>query len=193
MTDPFRSACLIYRAVEPTEDESFILKMQQDPIAWANSNAIIAKPQGKKDALKYIRELEEAFLGVLICLPPAEAEGKPVPIGAIALKPVPVPMMQHRFSEIGIDIVKEYQGKGYGSEAINWILDWAFETAGMHRVTLRHFEWNEGAGRLYERLGFKKEGVNREELWYKGRWWDGIQMGMLEREWVDLRRDRSKH
>lgn len=104
MASHFVSARLIYRAVEPTEDEAFILAMLQDPIAWSNSNAVIAKPQCKKDALKYIQYLEEALLGVLICLPPTEAHEKPIPIGAIALKSVPAGMMHHRFTEIGIDI-----------------------------------------------------------------------------------------
>ncbi|KAJ5619254.1 hypothetical protein N7510_003238 [Penicillium lagena] len=193
MANPFRSARLIYRAVEPTEDEAFILTMQQDPVSFSNSNAMIAKPQSKKDALKCIQSLEEALLGVVICLPPTEAHGKPIPIGAISLKPVPVPMMHHRSTEIGIGIVQAYQGQGYGSEAINWILEWAFETAGMHRVSVRHFEYNEGAGRLYKRLGFKVEGVIREELWHKGRWWNGVQMGMLSQEWTELQQKRETH
>ncbi|KAK5117836.1 hypothetical protein LTR85_008610 [Meristemomyces frigidus] len=172
MASPFRSARLIYRAAEPTEDEAFFLALQQDPIAWVNSNAGIPKPQVKRDALRYIRYLEEALLGVVICLPPTEANGKPNPIGAIALKPVLASMVQHRSTEIGINIVTAYQGQGYGGEAINWILEWAFETAGLHRVSVQHFEYNEGAGRLYERLGFKVEGVIREELWHKGRCFD---------------------
>lgn len=191
MANPFRSDRLLYRAVEPTEDEAFILAMLQDPIAWASSNATLAKPQGKKDAAEYIKYLEEALLGVIICLPPPEANERPIRIGAITLKSAPTAFTHHRFTEIGIDIMQAYQGKGYGSEAITWILNYAFETAGMHRVSVRHFAYNEGAGRLYERLGFKIEGVIREELFYKGRWWDGIQRGMLAREWAELQQKRG--
>lgn len=76
------------------------------------------------------------MLGVVICLPPdddcerSEAEGKKrssTPIGAIKLSAYPARMMHHRFSEIGIDIDQEHQGRGYGSQAILWCLGWAFE------------------------------------------------------------------
>lgn len=95
-------------------------------------------------------------------------------------------MQHHRFADIGIDILPEYQGKGYGSEAIGWILEWAFMTAGLHRVGIRCFAWNEGARRLYARLGFREEGVVRETLFYQGRWWDDVGFGMLEGEWREL-------
>ena len=113
MANPFQSARLIYRAPEPTEDEAFFHAMLQDPIAWANSNAFIAKPQSKKEALKYIQFLEEALLGVVICLPSPEANGKSIPLGAIVLKSVPVPMIQHRFTEIGINIGLEKFVSGF--------------------------------------------------------------------------------
>ena len=58
---------------------------------------------------------------------------------------------------------------------------------------MRHFEYNQGAGRLYERLGFKVEGVSRQEIWHKGRWWDGIQLGMLSEEWAELKQKRENH
>lgn len=177
--------------MEPSEDEPFLLAMLQESISWANSNATIARPQSRKDARRYILYLEEALLGVVICRPATEAYGKPIPIGAIALKSVPAGMMQHRCTEIGINIMAAHQDQGYGSEAINWILGWAFETAGMHRVGIQHFEYNADAGRLYQRLGFKPEGLVREELWHKGRWWNGVQMGMLDREWAELKQRRE--
>ncbi|KAF7191937.1 putative N-acetyltransferase YnaD [Pseudocercospora fuligena] len=186
--DPFSSKRLIYRAVEPAEDEAFFLTIQQDPIAWRNSNAAIARPQSKKDAISYMKHCaEEALIGVVICLAPADEKSKAVPIGAMHLSPVRSHLGHHRYTEIGIDIIKPYQGQGYGTEAIEWILEWAFETAGMHRVAIQCFEYNEGARRLYERIGFKHEGTSREMLYHRGRWWDDLQFGMLDREWQRVR------
>ncbi|KAF2652383.1 acyl-CoA N-acyltransferase [Lophiostoma macrostomum CBS 122681] len=110
------------------------------------------------------------------------------PIGEIHLKSLPASLSHHRTSEIGLDILPEYQGRGYGSEAINWALDYAFRRAALHRVSIRAFGWNEGALRLYGRLGFREEGRLRESLWHEGRWWDGVIFGMLEGEWAELRR-----
>jgi RimJ/RimL family protein N-acetyltransferase len=113
------------------------------------------------------------------------------PIGEIHLKPLPASLSHHRTSEIGLDILPEYQGRGYGSEAINWALDYAFRRAALHRVSIRAFGWNEGAVRLYGRLGFREEGRERECLWHEGRWWDGVLFGMLEGEWWEMERRRE--
>ncbi|KAK4619844.1 hypothetical protein CLAFUW4_11028 [Fulvia fulva] len=181
MADPFRSKRLLYRAPESPEDEPFFLGIQQDSLGYQNSNISIPRPQGKG-----------SMLGVVICLPPdddcerSEAEGKKrssTPIGAIKLSAYPARMMHHRFSEIGIDIDQEHQGRGYGSQAILWCLGWAFERAGLHRVLIRAFEWNEGAVRLPRRLGFVEEERGREALWFEGRWWDDVSFGILEGEW----------
>ena len=98
----------------------------------------------------------------------------------------------HRHTELGIDILEAYQGKGYGTEAIQWALDWAFDVADLHRVGIRSFEWNYGARRLYERMGFKHEGVGRESLFHNGRYWDDYQYGMLDTEWRDMRVEKKQ-
>jgi hypothetical protein len=41
-------------------------------------------------------------------------------------------------------------------------------------------------------LGFTHEGREREMLWYEGRWWDSVEMGMLEGEWWALEKKRKE-
>ena len=89
----------------------------------------------------------------------------------------------HRNSYIGIDVLRPFQGKGYGSEAIEWVLGYGFQFAGLHRIGIEAFSYNPGALRLYERLGFVPEGRRREEMWFNGAWHDIITFGMLEHEW----------
>lgn len=93
--------------------------------------------------------------------------------------------MQNRGAKMGISIRPEDQGKGYGSEAIQWALEWAFVHAGLHRVALTVAEWNGRAIKVYEKLGFVLEGRMREALWKEGRWWDLLYMGVLSREWAE--------
>ena len=83
---------------------------------------------------------------------------------------------------MGLDIHKDYRNVGYGTEAIEWVLDWGFKIAGLHRIAVSCFEWN-GAQRVYQRLGFMLEGRRREALWYYGGWKDLLEFGMLEEEW----------
>lgn len=71
------------------------------------------------------------------------------------------------------------------------MLDWGFRTAGSHRIGIEHFEHNEGAVRLYRKLGFKEEGTERESCWYNGGWWGVWKLGMLVGEWEALRMEED--
>ena len=61
----------------------------------------------------------------------------------------------------------------------------------MHAVRLGVFSYNVGAIRLYERLGFVKEGCKRQALYFDRGWHDSLSYGMLESEWEALRGLRS--
>ncbi|GIP51359.1 GNAT family N-acetyltransferase [Paenibacillus vini] len=73
-------------------------------------------------------------------------------------------------------------GKGYGTEALNLMLDYGFGILNMHRIELNVFDYNPRALHVYEKLGFKREGVQREALYYNHEYHDSITMGLLEDE-----------
>ncbi|KZP30707.1 putative GNAT family acetyltransferase [Athelia psychrophila] len=181
MRNPFQSARLIYRAVEST-DVDFIHSLNTNADNLINANFSLLRPRTHKSSEGIQQSKSEALLGVVICLPsPSEADNSAAtPIGTPHLKS---DMQHHRNAYLGINMSAAYQGKGYGSEAIRWALNWAFQMAGLHRVELSVFEWNEGARRLYEKLGFVAEGRQRQALWFDGRWWDMLYFGLLEEEW----------
>lgn len=54
------------------------------------------------------------------------------------------------------------------------------------------FEYNYGARKLYERLGFKHEGTFREAYWSEGRFWDNYQYALLEDEWRAMQDAKRK-
>jgi RimJ/RimL family protein N-acetyltransferase len=66
------------------------------------------------------------------------------------------------------------------------MLDHAFSTMGLHRVSLAVFSFNERAIRSYEKVGFVVEGRAREAIFRDGRFWDEISMSMLATEWRAL-------
>jgi RimJ/RimL family protein N-acetyltransferase len=89
---------------------------------------------------------------------------------------------------LGIGIgERSYWGKGYGSEAIILILDFAFLWLNLHRVSLDVFEYNTRGVRAYEKLGFKLEGRKRGALLRDGQRWDLLYMGILKDEWIDMK------
>lgn len=100
---------------------------------------------------------------------------------------------KNREAELGIMIgEKDEWDKGYGSEAISLMLEYGFERLNLHRIYLRVYEHNPRAQRCYEKAGFRREGVMRESVFNEGRYWDTIFMGILEREWRELRATSGK-
>ncbi len=74
-------------------------------------------------------------------------------------------------------------GQGYGYEAAQLALRFAFHELNLRRVQLTVFAYNERAIALYEKLGFQREGVFREFLQRDGQRHDMILYGLLRREW----------
>ncbi|OAZ50732.1 GNAT family N-acetyltransferase [Paenibacillus polymyxa] len=75
------------------------------------------------------------------------------------------------------------QGKGYGTEALVLMLDYGFGICNLHRIELNVFDFNEKAIRCYEKVGFKREGVQRDALFYNHQYRDSILMSMLQHEY----------
>ncbi|WP_067730783.1 GNAT family N-acetyltransferase [Oceanobacillus damuensis] len=93
---------------------------------------------------------------------------------------------KNRNAECIIDIgEKKYWGQGYGKEALRMLLNYAFQELNLHRVSLRVFSFNEKAIRLYNKLGFKEEGISRQSLFRNGEWNDIIHMGILKEEYIN--------
>lgn len=91
---------------------------------------------------------------------------------------------KNRVATIGIFIGdKNYWGKGYGSDAINILIKFIFEQMNMHKISLHVFSYNERAIKCYEKCGFVKEGIMREEIFFDGRYYDDIAMGLLKKEY----------
>ncbi|HAS79648.1 MAG TPA: N-acetyltransferase [Fusobacteriaceae bacterium] len=77
---------------------------------------------------------------------------------------------------------KEYWSKGYGSDAINILVKFIFDEMNINKIALNVYSFNERAIKCYEKCGFKREGVLREELFRQGRYHDEILMSILKSE-----------
>lgn len=88
-----------------------------------------------------------------------------------------------RSAELGIVIGdKEQWGKGYGRDAIQTMLTFAFGEMNLNRIYLRVFADHASAVELYRRRGFVEEGRLRENIYAEGRYHDMLLMSILKRE-----------
>ena len=77
----------------------------------------------------------------------------------------------------------QMQRKGYGTEAMEIMLDLAFHEYKMHRVSIGVVALNTSALKFYKKMGFRQEGVLEEAYYYKGAYSDFVMMRILSREW----------
>jgi len=45
------------------------------------------------------------------------------------------------------------------------------------------YDYNPRAIKVYKNLGFKLEGVKRDNVFYKDKFYDDLEMGILRKEW----------
>jgi len=81
---------------------------------------------------------------------------------------------------------KDAWGKGYGTEAILLLIDYAFRRLNFHRVAIGVVGFNEKAIRFWEKIGFKKEGIQRDGYSYNHKYYDFVMMSILEDEFREL-------
>lgn len=204
------------------EDEAFVHAIQADAEAQSGAVYGLLRPETVSASNEFRADIAKSLLGAIICLPAAAAEpSKPnndddgdgadsnpttttelykdrqnalagTPVGIVCLKQNPPRFAHHRWSEISIDVLAPYQGKGYGAEAIEWALWYGFQMAGLHRIQIQAFSFNQGACRLYRKLGFTEEGRHREMGWFNGEWFDNVMLAMLEGEWRARRDEEAK-
>jgi RimJ/RimL family protein N-acetyltransferase len=105
-------------------------------------------------------------------------------VGDCALK---IEEHDERQAEIGYTLSRAYQGRGIASEAVSCVLEYAFVTLGLHRVIAITDCENVASVALLERLGLRREGHFRQNVWFKGKWGDEYLYAMLQEEWLNIR------
>lgn len=95
-------------------------------------------------------------------------------------------------AELGVGIGdRTCWDKGYGTEAVELLLDFGFGELRLHRIWLHVFGFNHRAIRVYQKVGFTHEGIKREAYFRHGQHHDMHVMGILRDEWLTSDRPRS--
>lgn len=85
-----------------------------------------------------------------------------------------------RSASFGIEIGEaEYRGRGYGTEAIRLMLDYAFTGLGLHNIMLETWEYNLAGQGAYKKAGFREIGRRHQAKFMNGKLWDIVYMECL--------------
>ena len=100
--------------------------------------------------------------------------------------------------ELGYVFNSRYQGAGYATEAARAMLDDVFANHGARRVVAMCNPLNGPSWRLLERLGLRREGHLRQNIYFKKDasgepiWLDTYEYGLLASEWFGGRDDPAE-
>jgi RimJ/RimL family protein N-acetyltransferase len=140
-------------------------------------------PDNEKDLKEWIDEQHESITNQVFVVRPLEDDTL---VGFLNLMDI---QWTHGITTLAIGISTEHQGKGYGREAMELILRFAFHELNLFRVQLYVFSYNTRAIGLYEKIGFVKEGILRQSLQRDGRRYDVYLYAILRDEWAEARKD----
>lgn len=81
--------------------------------------------------------------------------------------------------EIGIILVPEARGQGYGTQAQRLLSRYLFAHTTVHRIWAGTEAGNIAEQRALEKAGFTREGITRAAAWRDGAWRDGVTYSRL--------------
>jgi ribosomal-protein-alanine N-acetyltransferase len=90
----------------------------------------------------------------------------------------------HRRGEVGYALRSDLWGRGYATEMLRALIDFAFTSVGLERLEADIDPRNEASCRLIERVGFAREGLLRQRWHVAGEVTDSAMYGLLRGEYV---------
>ncbi len=176
MRNPFLIGEKIYLRPLERDDAPTLLPWVNDPDVIAT--LIMYTPKNLQSEIDFIERAYKSDTDIVLGI---ALKGSDKLIGTTGLHRID---WKNRHCMFGILIGDKTEwGKGYGTETTRLMVNYAFGTLGMHRVWLHVYEYNQRAIRAYEKAGFIREGVLREDRYHNGRFFNTIVMGLLRSEW----------
>ena len=85
-------------------------------------------------------------------------------------------------AEVGFMLLPKFQGKGYGTESLISVSNFAFKTCNFHKLKATVTEGNNASCTLLKKVGFQQEGIIRDNYKINGEWKNDIVFGMFSNE-----------
>jgi RimJ/RimL family protein N-acetyltransferase len=126
---------------------------------------------------RYLEELDERTDAVSVLAVAGDER-----VGVVEFDPID---REAGVADFALWIHPDHHGGGYGREAAELMIAYAFDELRVHKVTAEAYGPNAASRALLESLGLTREGVGREDVFLDGEYRDTHYFGLLEREWRD--------
>lgn len=99
------------------------------------------------------------------------------PIGTIGLTDIDY---KNQKAEMGILVERSVQKIGIGTDSLNLLLTYAYDEMNLRKITAKVFDDNSHAIRLYEKLGFIREGLLKKDIFKTGEYKNVVIMAKFK-------------
>ncbi|GAB2801852.1 hypothetical protein GCM10027275_55060 [Rhabdobacter roseus] len=82
-------------------------------------------------------------------------------------------------AEVGYLLHPDHWGKSYVSEALKIVLDYGFNTLGLHKIFANYSPDNGASRQVLLKTGFEREGLLKDNLYFEGVFYDTEICGLI--------------
>ncbi len=165
---------IILRPLQPTDLDAYVALTQDTEALRLTGTQGTFTGEG---ALRWLASLPErddrVDWGIILCT-------STLLIGEVVLNNIDT---TNHSASVRIALLTPYTNQGYGREALELVMAYAFDSLRLHRLELSVYAFNQRAIHVYECLGFRQEGRRREVLYVDGVYHDVVDMAILEQEY----------
>ena len=169
---------VILRAIEYTDCNMFLelindpdtermLGGMSFPVSQMEQEQWIAKQVGSKNSLRCVV---------------AERDRPSDGLGTVILTDM---NQQNGTAQIHIKMTAKSRGKGFGTEALRVMIRYAFEELRLNCLYADILSYNETSQRVFQKTGFRRDGILRARVYKGGRYIDVHSYSLLREDWTE--------
>ncbi len=173
------------RAMEPS-DLKLLYRWENDSTVWSVSGTLV--PFSKFVLEEFVNQAHQDIytnkqVRLMIDLKYLDEEGHDEEdtkcIGCVDLFDFDP---RNKRAGVGILIANQAdRGKGYATEALHLIIDYAFEVLDLHQLFSNVRVDNESSLALFKRLDFEVTGLKQDWIYYQGKFYDEYTMQLIRK------------
>lgn len=163
--------------------EVSITDINENYYNWMNDNEVTKYlesrfyPQSREKIEEYVKSINNNPNYIFLAIMEKKSNTH---MGNIKLGPM---NWFHRLADVGLLIgEKTAWGKGYATEAIRLVTEYAFGKLNLHKLTAGCYEENIGSEKAFKKNGYVVEGIRKKNCFLDGEYADVILMGIINEE-----------
>jgi uncharacterized protein (DUF952 family)/RimJ/RimL family protein N-acetyltransferase len=177
---------LILRPVQAEDADHLFPMIYNSPVTdtliWNGPESLDEYRQGLAKRAEFTAR-GESHSFTLVAIDDVDAETA-IPIGSSAIDLEPGQPLR---ADLGLWIGLPHHGKGYGTLAVRWLVDYGFTRLGLEKIEASIYTGNLASRRIFEKNGFILEGTIRKATLKRGQWQDDWRVGLTREDYVQVR------